>query len=112
MALREEVAASARQEDLYRFQLSEIDAARLREGEEDELRAERNRLQHAERIYTRLQEVMGLLHEDDRSAAARLARRWCSCRGSRASTRARCRRSETSTPPSPRSTTWWRGSAS
>ena len=43
-------AEGERQEDLLRFQLSEIDAAQLEEGEEDELRAERRRLQHAERI--------------------------------------------------------------
>ncbi len=72
--LREELAESARQEDLYRFQLAEIDAVRLREGEEDELRADRSRLQHAERILRGLQEVMALLHEDDHSAAARLSR--------------------------------------
>ena len=72
--LREGLAASARQEELYRFQLSEIDAARLRDGEEEELRAERNRLQHAERILHGLQEVMDLLHEEDRSAGARLSR--------------------------------------
>src|SRR5499426_703344 len=55
--LRDDVAASARQEDLYRFQLSEIDAVKLREGEEEELRRERNRLHHAERICNGLQEV-------------------------------------------------------
>jgi DNA repair protein RecN (Recombination protein N) len=72
--LREALAASARQEDLHRFQLTEIDAARLRHGEEGELRAERTRLQHAERILHGLQEVLDHLHEDDRSAAARLSR--------------------------------------
>jgi len=72
--LREELMESARQEDLHRFQLSEIDAVRLRDGEEDELRAERSRLQHAEQILRGLQEVMALLHEDDHSAAVRLSR--------------------------------------
>jgi DNA repair protein RecN (Recombination protein N) len=72
--LREALTASARQEDLYRFELSEIDAARLRDGEEAELRADRSRLQHAERILHGLQEVADLLHEDDRSAVARLSR--------------------------------------
>src|SRR5882672_9132551 len=43
--LREEIREHARQEDLYRFQLSEIDGGRLRDGEEDELRAELRRLQ-------------------------------------------------------------------
>jgi DNA repair protein RecN (Recombination protein N) len=72
--LREEMREGARQEDLYRFQLSEIDAVKLRDGEEDELRAERSRLQHAERIVAGLQETVGLLYEDPQSVAARLAR--------------------------------------
>src|SRR5438876_4711750 len=40
----------AQREDLLRFQLSELDGARLRAGEEDELRVERRRPQHAERL--------------------------------------------------------------
>jgi DNA repair protein RecN (Recombination protein N) len=72
--LRDDVAASARQEDLYRFQLSEIDAVKLREGEEEELRRERNRLHHAERIFSGLQEVMDLLQEDDRAATVRVSK--------------------------------------
>ena len=79
--LRDEVRASARQEDLHRFQLSEIDAARLREGAEEELRAELSRLQHAERIATTLEDVMGLLHEDDQSVGARLSRAGALLRG-------------------------------
>ena len=72
--IREEAREGQRQEDLLRFQLSEIDAVRLREGEEDELRAERRRLQHAERIAAGLVEVTALLYDDERSAAARLRR--------------------------------------
>jgi DNA repair protein RecN (Recombination protein N) len=72
--LRDEMREGARQEDLYRFQLSEIDAVKLRDGEEDDLRAERGRLQHAERIVAGLQEAVGLLYEDPQSAATRLAR--------------------------------------
>ena len=72
--LREEMREGARQEDLYRFQVSEIDAVKLRDGEENDLRAERARLQHAERIVAGLQEAVGLLYEDPQSAAARLAR--------------------------------------
>ncbi|PYN13541.1 MAG: DNA repair protein RecN, partial [Candidatus Rokuibacteriota bacterium] len=44
-------------EDLLRFQLSELDGARLRAGEEEELRTERRRLQYAERLTTGLGEV-------------------------------------------------------
>jgi len=72
--LREEMREGARQEDLYRFQLSEIDAVQLKDGEEDELRAERGRQQHAERIVAGLQEALGLIYEDPQSAVARLAR--------------------------------------
>src|SRR5712692_7718489 len=72
--VREELRETTRQEDLYRFQLSEIDAVQLKDGEEDELRAERTRLQHAERIYGGLQEIIALLYEEEQSAAARLAK--------------------------------------
>ena len=43
----------AQREDLLRLQVSELDGARLRTGEEDELRVERRRLQHAERLVGR-----------------------------------------------------------
>jgi DNA repair protein RecN (Recombination protein N) len=72
--LRGELREGARQEDLYRFQLTEIDDLRLRDGEEDELRAERSRLQHAERIVAGLQETVGLLYEEPQSATSRLGR--------------------------------------
>src|SRR5204863_5485214 len=51
-------------EDLLRFQLSELDGARLRAGEEEELRTERRRLQYAERLTTGLGEVGRLLQDD------------------------------------------------
>src|SRR5262249_20186296 len=60
--LRDEAREGARKEELRRWELSEIDAVELREGEEEELRAERRRLQNAERIYAGLQEVMALLN--------------------------------------------------
>jgi len=43
----------ARRVDLLRFQIGEIDSARLRDGEEEELKLERNRLANAE-LLTRL----------------------------------------------------------
>src|SRR5439155_1137485 len=64
----------AQREDLLRLQVSELDAARLRPGEEDELRAERRRLQHAERLSAGLAEAAGLLNDDDGSAMSRLHR--------------------------------------
>ncbi|PYM93317.1 MAG: DNA repair protein RecN [Candidatus Rokuibacteriota bacterium] len=61
-------------EDLLRFQLSELDGARLRVGEEEELRTERRRLQHAERLTIGLGELGRLLSEDEDSATSRLHR--------------------------------------
>jgi DNA repair protein RecN (Recombination protein N) len=72
--LQGEMREGARQEDLYRFQLTEIDDLRLRDGEEEELRTERSRLQHAERIVAGLQETVGILYEEPQSATARLSR--------------------------------------
>jgi DNA repair protein RecN (Recombination protein N) len=63
----------AQREDLLRFQVSELDAARLRPGEEEALRAERQRLQHAERFASGLAEVAALLAEEEPSAVGRLA---------------------------------------
>ncbi|MGH7262421.1 MAG: DNA repair protein RecN [Candidatus Rokuibacteriota bacterium] len=64
----------AQKADLYRFQLSEIDGGRLKGGEEEELRLERQRLQHAERLSQGLAEVTRLLGDDAESAMARVAR--------------------------------------
>src|SRR5882672_9697463 len=64
----------AQREDLLRFQVSELDAARLRPGEEEELRAEARRLQHAEPFLTGLTEAAALLQDAPQSAGERLAR--------------------------------------
>src|SRR5438093_213107 len=64
----------AQREDLLRLQLSELDAAGLRVGEEEELRTERRRLQHAERLAAGLAEAGGSLHDDESSAMSRLHR--------------------------------------
>src|SRR5216117_1541353 len=55
----------AQREDLLRLQLAELDGARLRVGEEEELRAERRRLQHAGRLAAGLVEAAGVLNEDE-----------------------------------------------
>ena len=80
-AAREEVERTrgaerdrAQREDLLRFQVSELDAARLQIGEEDALRAERRRLQHAERFAAGLSEVTSLLDDDGHSVRSGLAR--------------------------------------
>ena len=72
--IRDDAREGVRKHELYRWEISEIDAVQLREGEEDELRAERRRLQNAERIFAGLQEVMGLLHEDPQAAGSAIGR--------------------------------------
>ena len=64
----------AQREDLLRFQVSELNAARLQIGEEDALRAELRRVQHAERFTTGLAEAAALLDEAPQSASERLVR--------------------------------------
>src|SRR5918996_1059288 len=64
----------AQREDLLRFQVSELVAARLRPGEEEELRTERRRLQHAERLAKGVAEAAALLVDDPEAAASRLGR--------------------------------------
>ncbi len=64
----------AQREDLLRFQVSELDAARLRLGEDEELRTELRRVQHAERFTSGLTEAAALLADAPQSAAERLAR--------------------------------------
>src|SRR3989441_1144899 len=64
----------AQREDLLRFQLSELDGARLRPGEEEELRQERRRRQHADKLTAGLAVVATLLDDDRDSATARLHR--------------------------------------
>jgi DNA repair protein RecN (Recombination protein N) len=54
---------AARQIDLLNYQIDEIEAARLVEGEEEILRSERTRLANAEGIVSTVQEVIQLLDE-------------------------------------------------
>jgi DNA repair protein RecN (Recombination protein N) len=60
--------------DLLRFQASEIDAARLSAGEDEELRQERELLRHGEAIAQALGSSVDLLFDDEDAAASRLAR--------------------------------------
>jgi len=63
----DELAGDARQRartiDLYRFQIEEIEAARLRPGEEEEIQAARRRIANAERIREALAAAYGLVRE-------------------------------------------------
>jgi DNA repair protein RecN (Recombination protein N) len=64
----------AQREDLLRFQVSELEAARLVPGEESALRDERRRVQHAERLRAGLVEAAALLDDGREAAIARLGR--------------------------------------
>jgi DNA repair protein RecN (Recombination protein N) len=64
----------AQREDLLRFQVGELNAARVQVGEEEALRTELRRLQHAERFTTGLTEAAALLDDAPQSASERLGR--------------------------------------
>lgn len=72
--LRDSERDRVQREDLYRFQLSEIDGARLQPGEEDALRAARRRLQNAERLAEGLAQLVGSLYDERDSALGRFHR--------------------------------------
>ncbi len=61
--LRKTESDAARQIDVLQYQINEIETARLHEGEEDTLRAERTRLANAEGIASLVQEAVQLLDE-------------------------------------------------
>lgn len=58
--------------ELYRAQVAELDAARLRPGEEGALREERRRLQNVERLAAGADAAYRQLYEDPAAAAERL----------------------------------------
>jgi DNA repair protein RecN (Recombination protein N) len=61
-----------RRVELLRFQLEEIDAARPRLGEEEELEEKLPRLKNAERLRTFADQAYGLLYAEEDAALARL----------------------------------------
>lgn len=63
--LRAEEREREHRADLLRYQIQEIESARLRPGEEDELLAERARLQNAERLAQLATEVLALLEGEE-----------------------------------------------
>jgi len=71
MTERREAEAQA---DYMRFQLTEIDSARLREGEEEKLEEERRVLQNFERLSSNVKEASDLLYEEELSCANRLSK--------------------------------------
>lgn len=60
--------------DLLRFQASEIDAAKMRAGEDAELRSEREVLRHAEAITRALGTAFSLISEEEGSALERVGK--------------------------------------
>ena len=61
--LRAAQADSARRIEMYTFQVEEIESARLKPGEDEELRKERDRLANAETLAANAQEAITLLDE-------------------------------------------------
>lgn len=68
--LRQAEQDAARMSDLLNYQIQEIDAAKLRVGEEDELREELSRLANAEKLSSLAKQAYGLLEEDSPEAPA------------------------------------------
>jgi DNA repair protein RecN (Recombination protein N) len=70
--LRQNERILAQRADMLRFQIEEIEAARLDEGEEEELRAERTRLANSEQLMRSASEAVNLLTgmDDDSQAVA------------------------------------------
>lgn len=67
-ALREQEKDAARMTDMLRYQVNEIDSARLKPGELDELVVERDRLANAENLATLGQDALRILDEGEADA--------------------------------------------
>ncbi len=72
--LRQDEREKARRMDLLRFQIEEIEAARLREGEEEALLQERNRLANAEQLAHWADALYRALYEGEDEAPSALDR--------------------------------------
>lgn len=68
-ALRQDSAEQERLRDILRYQIAEIDAAKLKAGEEEALLARRMRLQNAERIAKQSEFAYHILHGSEKGAA-------------------------------------------
>jgi DNA repair protein RecN (Recombination protein N) len=69
-SLRQMEDEALRRTDLLNFQAGEIEAARLREGEDEELKLERSRLANAESLASAAQTALGLLEDGAPEAPA------------------------------------------
>lgn len=72
--LRQDEREKVRRMDLLRFQIEEIEAARLREGEEEALLQERNRLANAEQLAHLADALYRALYEGEEEAPSALDR--------------------------------------
>jgi len=68
--LRAAQADAARRTEMLTFQADEIEAARLKKGEDEELRKERDRLANAESLAQHAQEALTILDESTPDASA------------------------------------------
>jgi DNA repair protein RecN (Recombination protein N) len=71
-ALEEQINKTRENEELMRFQLQDLTAAGLQEGEQEELEQERDASQHVEDIKSALYEVDSILNDDERGAVSAL----------------------------------------
>ena len=71
-AIRRDSAEANRLRDILFFQIGEIDAARLKAGEEEELLLRRSKLQNAEKISKQSEFVYRLLYGSEKGSAALL----------------------------------------
>ena len=74
-ALRRDGAEANRLRDILAFQIGEIDAARLKAGEEEELLARRTKLQNAERIAKQAEFTYRVLYGSEKASAALILER-------------------------------------
>ena len=74
-ALRRDGAEAERLRDILTFQIGEIDAARLKAGEEEELLARRVKLQNAERIAKQADFTYRVLYGSEKGSAALILER-------------------------------------
>jgi DNA repair protein RecN (Recombination protein N) len=69
-ALRQDERSRAQRMDLLKYQIAEIDAANLRDGEEEELKTERTRLSNVEQLVQHSNTALALLSGMDDEATA------------------------------------------
>lgn len=73
--LHKDAGEAARLADILRFQIAEIDAAKLRPGEEEELLQRRDKLQNAEKIAKQAEFTYRVLYGSEKGAAALILER-------------------------------------